>query len=135
MNTKYSGSCLCEQIKYEIEGSFESFFLCHCKYCQKDTGSAHAANLFSTQAKLTWIVGQEKIRTFNLPSTRHMKSFCQTCGAALPNVQMDGKLLITPAGSLDGEVPIRPSAHIFCSSRASWDKGLETIKTFDQFPS
>jgi hypothetical protein len=67
MNNEYSGSCLCEQIKYEVEGSFESFFLCHCKYCQKDTGSAHSANLFSATAKLKWILGEDKIKKFIRP--------------------------------------------------------------------
>jgi hypothetical protein len=46
MSNTYSGSCLCGEIRFEIEGEFERFYLCHCEYCRKDTGSAHAANLF-----------------------------------------------------------------------------------------
>ena len=46
MSNTYSGSCLCGEIRFEIEGEFELFYLCHCEYCRKDTGSAHAANLF-----------------------------------------------------------------------------------------
>jgi hypothetical protein len=42
----YHGSCLCGKIHYEVTGEFEQFFFCHCKSCRKDTGSAHAANLF-----------------------------------------------------------------------------------------
>jgi hypothetical protein len=134
MNSKYLGSCLCEKIKYEVEGSFESFYLCHCKYCQKDTGSAHAANLFSTKAKLQWIAGPESIKTFTLPSTRHTKSFCQDCGSAVPSLQMDGQLLVVPAGSLNSDLAVKPDAHIFCSSKAGWDESLEGIKRFDKFP-
>lgn len=134
MDNKYLGSCLCEQVKYEIEGSFDSFYLCHCKYCQKDTGSAHAANLFSTNAQLTWITGKDKIKTFNLPSTRHIKSFCKECGSAVPNQQMEGKLLVVPAGSLDTEITIKPNAHVFCTSKACWDDDLENIKKFEKFP-
>ena len=48
----YNGSCLCGDVRFIIEGEFKSFYLCHCNYCRKDTGSAHAANLFSTTAKL-----------------------------------------------------------------------------------
>ena len=134
MLTKHSGSCLCEQVKFEIEGNFESFYLCHCKHCQKDTGSAHAANLFSTTAKLGWIQGQDKIKTFNLPSTRHIKSFCHECGSAVPSIQMEGKLLVVPAGSLDTKIEISPTAHIFNSSEASWTKKLENIPKFDKYP-
>lgn len=135
MNTKHSRSCLCGQVEFAIEGTFESLFLCHCKFCQKDTGSAHGANLFSTNAQLQWVSGSEEVRTFTLPATRHTKSFCSRCGSALPNRQMDGKLLVVPAGSLDSEVGVPPAAHIFCSSRADWDKELENIKKFEKFPS
>lgn len=134
MENLFSGSCLCGLVKYEIEGTFESFYLCHCKYCQKDTGSAHAANLFSTKAKLNWTAGQVRIKTFNLPSTQHTKSFCQECGSAVPNQQMDGKLLVVPAGSLDSKIIIRPDAHIFYSSKAEWSEDLEGIKKFQSFP-
>lgn len=135
MDSKHSGSCLCGQVKFNIEGTFESFFLCHCKYCQKDTGSAHGANLFSTNAQLKWLSGSEKVQTFTLPSTRHTKSFCVLCGSALPNRQMEGKLLVVPAGSLDSKITAKPDGHLFWSSRASWDDKLETIKQFEKFPS
>lgn len=129
------GSCLCGAVSFEVVGDFESFFLCHCKHCQKDTGSAHAANLFSSSAQLNWISGQEKSKTFVLPNTRHTKSFCQECGSALPNLQMDGKLVVVPAGSLNTRVTLKPNGHLFCSSRASWDADLELVKKFETFPS
>lgn len=134
MSNMYSGSCLCQQVTYEVEGNFESFYLCHCKYCQKDTGSAHSANLFSMTAKLNWVSGEDKITTFNLPSTRHTKSFCTECGSAVPSLQMEGKLLVVPAGSLDSELALVPDAHLFCSSKVPWSEGLEKIKKFDTFP-
>lgn len=132
---KHSGSCLCQHVKFEVEGNFDSFYLCHCKYCQKDTGSAHAANLFSTTAQINWITGQDKIKTFTLPLTRHTKSFCRECGSAVPSLQLEGKLLAVPAGSLDTKMTLKPDAHLFFSSRAGWDDGLENIKKFEQFPS
>lgn len=135
MNEKHLGSCLCNRVQFEIEGNFESFFLCHCKHCQKDTGSAHAANLFSTTAKLKWITEQNLVKSFLLPETRHMKSFCSECGSAVPSQQMNGQLLVVPAGSLNSDLTIKPTAHIFCSSKASWDNQLETIPQFEKFPS
>ena len=130
----HSGACLCGETAFEIDGGFESFFLCHCDYCRKDTGSAHAANLFSTTAKLRWLRGENKAKTFNLKSTRHVRSFCSRCGSALPNVQMDGKLLVVPAGSLDSDVPIQPQGHIYFASKANWDDHLEGVPKFDRLP-
>jgi len=81
---KYKGSCLCGEVTFEIEGEFENFFLCHCERCRKDTGSAHAANLFSSTAKLRWLSGEDKAKIFNYRSEGHIKSFCSNCGSALP---------------------------------------------------
>lgn len=134
MSNKSAGSCLCGKVKYEVEGNFESFFLCHCKFCQKDTGSAHAANLFSTNSTLNWLSGNDLVKTFNLPSTRHIKSFCSNCGSATPSIQNEGKLIVVPAGSLDVPVKIKPNAHLFVGSKANWEKGLEDLLAFDGLP-
>jgi hypothetical protein len=39
------GSCLCGAVRFEVEGDFQQFYLCHCGRCRNDSGSAHAANL------------------------------------------------------------------------------------------
>jgi hypothetical protein len=134
MTTKHSGSCLCGAVRFEVDGGFERFYLCHCQYCRKDSGSAHAANLFSSTASLKWLSGEDQVTRFNLPSTRHSKSFCSICGSALPDVQMDGALLVVPAGSLDSEVRKRPDAHLFVSTRASWDTRLEEAPMMERLP-
>jgi hypothetical protein len=131
---KYAGSCLCGEITFQVEGSFEEFYLCHCERCRKDTGSAHAANLFSSTAKLTWLSGEEKIRTYNFRNEGHIKSFCTVCGSALPNIQMEGKLLVVPAGSLDTDVFIKPNGHIFYADKANWDHELELAPKFEKYP-
>jgi hypothetical protein len=131
---EYLGSCLCKGIKFKVSGDFENFYLCHCRYCRKDTGSAHAANLFSTTAKLKWIKTETEIKIFQPHKSNHVKAFCTNCGSALPNLQMDGKLLVVPAGCLDTKLAKRPDAHIFISNKASWDESLEEINKFERFP-
>ena len=128
------GSCLCGAVSFRIDGPFEAFFLCHCGRCRKGTGSAHGANLFSTTATITWLSGHDGVRIYRVPGTRHERSFCAGCGSALPTVQMGGALLVVPAGSLDGPVGIRPTAHICCASRAEWDEGLEEVPAMDGLP-
>lgn len=131
---KHKGSCLCKNIVFEIEGDFEDFYLCHCSRCRKDTGSAHASNLFSSSAKITWISGEDQVKTYKVEGTNHSKSFCPNCGSALPTLQMEDSLLVVPAGSLDTELNIAPIAHIFMDSRASWDNNLEKIPHFPKLP-
>ena len=134
MTELITGSCLCGTVVFEITGEFSHFFLCHCSRCQKGTGSAHAANLFSTTAVINWCSGQEKIKVYRVPKTQHSRSFCSACGSAVPNVQMGGGLLVVPAGSLDSRISIRPNAHICTSSRAMWDSNLEVIPEVDNLP-
>lgn len=134
MENGYSGSCLCGTVRFEVDGKFDRFYLCHCEYCRKDTGSSHAANLFSSTATLKWISGEDKVSQFTLASTRHTRAFCCICGSALPNTQMNGALLVVPAGSLNGEVSVRPDAHIFVASRAAWDEALEQVPMVAKAP-
>jgi len=128
----HDGSCLCGEVRYSVEGSFDRFYLCHCSHCRKDTGSAHAANLFASTATLTWRSGRDAITTYNLPGTRHVRSFCATCGSAVPVSQ--GAMVVVPAGSLDTEVRNVPDGNIFTASRASWDHDLSAAQEYPSFP-
>ena len=35
-----TGSCLCGQVRYEVEGELGGFVHCHCQTCRKAHGSA-----------------------------------------------------------------------------------------------
>lgn len=131
---KYTGSCLCGKVTFEIEGEFENFYLCHCERCRKDTGSAHAANLFSSTAKLKWLSGEDKTKVFNYHSEGHIKSFYTICGSAVPNIQLNGKLLVVPAGSVDSDILIRPQGHIYWANKANWDSDLESVPKYKELP-
>ena len=132
MVSKHAGSCLCGQVRFEIEGDFDRFFFCHCQRCRKGTGTAHGANLFSATAKVTWLAGQERVTNYRVPDARHSRAFCFTCGGALPREHTG--LLVVPAGCLDTDVHTQPTAHIFVASRANWDRNLEVVPAFDTLP-
>ncbi len=132
MENRQTGSCLCGRVAFELIGQFQSFYLCHCTRCQKDTGSAHAANLFSTPSNLTWLRGKELVTTYQHPNTRHCKSFCQVCGSALPT-EADN-FVVVPAGCLDSPVPITPTAKIFERSAAPWTAEIHTVMGYPELP-
>jgi hypothetical protein len=134
MSPTTSGACLCGAVRFQIDGPFERFFLCHCSRCRKGTGSAHGANLFSTAASIRWLSGEDQVRTYRVPESRHERAFCVTCGGAVPSLQMGGALLVTPAGSLDTGIDIRPDAHLCVASRADWDDRLEDVARLDGLP-
>lgn len=132
MTSQHSGSCLCGEVRFTISGAFDRFYLCHCSHCRKDTGSAHAANLFSATAELTWLSGLASITTYTLPNTRHARSFCTVCGSALPLAGNGG--IVVPAGSLDTDMTQLPDGHVFAGSRASWDHDLSVVPHYESYP-
>ena len=132
MTSKHSGSCLCGAVTFEIAGEFDKFFLCHCSRCRKFSGTAHASNLFSSDATIMWRSGEDRIKPFTLPDTRFSKNFCADCGSPLP--QQRGEGVMVPAGCLDTPVDIRPNAHIFFADKANWEEHLEEVEAFDQRP-
>ncbi|WP_188746731.1 GFA family protein [Marinobacterium zhoushanense] len=134
MAKKIQGSCLCESVRFELEGEFSAFYLCYCKRCQKGTGSAHAANLFSQSAKLRWLQGENVISTYLLPKSRHARSFCQNCGSPVPTISEEPGMVVVPAGSLDEPVTIAPTAKIFVASAAGWSTDLSAVTSFELLP-
>lgn len=134
MSNKYQGSCLCGEVKFELSGDFQSFFLCHCTRCQKDTGSAHAANLFAKANTLTWLQGESDVKTYQHLNSMHAKSFCQKCGSALPTIAESINSVVVPAGSLDSPISIEPTAKIFVSRCANWSKNLGNVLSYKELP-
>ena len=117
--------------RYELTGDFQFFLLCHCT---KDTGSDHAANLFAKASTLTWLQGESNVKTYQNPSSMHVKSFCKKCGAALPTIAKSINSVVVPAGSLDSPISIEPTANIFVSSGANWSRNLDSVPNYEELP-
>lgn len=130
---KYYGSCLCQQVKYELTGTIEAFFLCHCSRCRKVTGSAHASNLFVSSEDFRFVAGENLVKEYFVEGTRFGKAFCSICSSAMPRMHPFGKVLV-PAGGLDCEITVKPMGHIQCESRAGWDDGFVEVPKFDRYP-
>ncbi len=127
---KYTGSCLCGDVKYEVEAEAESFYLCHCQQCRKLTGSAMASNIQLAPADVNWLCGESQIKRFDQPGDRTFtKVFCSNCGSALPYINKSGNSLVIPAGSLDHQIDIAPEVNIFWEDKAEWlELGIEARK-------
>ncbi len=130
---QYTGECLCGACRYVITGQKpRAMYFCHCSRCRKETGTVHGANIFFNDAQLLWDKGEDNITTFKMGGTKKRRSFCKTCGSPLPQESKTGHLML-PAGSLDDDTQLEPTAHIFYASRASWEDQLLNLKRFDEF--
>ncbi|MEM7564758.1 MAG: GFA family protein [Pseudomonadota bacterium] len=135
MSNPIKGSCLCGQVQYQVQGPFDVFHLCHCSQCRRSTGSAHAANIFTSPDRITWISGEALIKRYTPEQPDVIsKCFCTHCGSLVPYTSLHSGKLIIPAGSLNEPAGIMPADNIFWRDRADWyDSGL-TAKRIEQDP-
>jgi len=105
------GGCLWGKVHFKLTDQFNHFHLCHCQQCQKLTGSAFAANIFTAPENIVWLAGDEGVSYYKHPSRGLSKVFCSDCGSALPFVNKIGKALIVSAGSLFDKVEHVPEAN------------------------
>jgi hypothetical protein len=129
------GSCLCGEVAYEIAGNMGIFQYCHCSRCRKFTGTAFGANLFVAPDQFKWVRGEECVGTYALPNAKHFATaFCRKCGSSLPWKSQTGRVVIVPAGTLDGDPGITPSQNIFYASRACWFRNPDELPKHDELP-
>ncbi|WP_286261952.1 GFA family protein [Thalassotalea atypica] len=135
MTDKISGSCLCGKVRSTVTGEFQRFYQCYCDRCQKKTGSAFASLMFTAPDNIEWHSGQEYIKRFDLPNAvRFSNCFCTECGSQVPYLSRDGAFLVVPAGYMEGEPNIRPSANIFWDERPCWFDEGKIAPTFKTYP-
>ncbi len=127
------GSCLCDAIRYEVDGAPLLMVNCHCSRCRRGRSAAHASNVFVALDQLRWTRGAEHVRIFDLPGAERFGiNFCGICGSAVPrNSPKIGRANI-PAGSLDVDPGIRPGYHIFVGSKAPWYDITDALPQFDK---
>jgi hypothetical protein len=129
-----TGSCLCGAVRYSVRGSPKQFYHCHCERCRKVTGTGHASNLFLDPGVLTWLSGEQLVRSFKVPEAkRFTNQFCATCGSRVPRQPPGSDRVLIPAGSLDTPAPIQPQARIFADSRAAWSCGSDELPAYPEY--
>ncbi|WGY48739.1 GFA family protein [Vibrio sp. ABG19] len=104
--------------------------------CRKVSGSSSNSALIVNSSSFKWISGKHQIRSFST-SSGFKSEFCCRCGSPVPNISSDGKSYWVPAGLLSEPVDTKVSAHVYVSSRASWDVGFinDGLPQFDTMPS
>lgn len=117
-----TGSCLCGQIAFAVSGAPLRFLYCHCRSCQKGSGSIHNANLAYPLDSVTWTRGEDRIERFVDTSENpgYPRWFCRTCGAPVPKLSRSRQFWVVPSGSLDADPGFRPQANIYWAEHAPW---------------
>ena len=75
-----TGGCLCGAVRFEVSESPTAVGNCHCRMCQRHTGSAFAAAVRVKKSALRWTKGQP---TMFRSSPIMERGYCLDCGSTL----------------------------------------------------
>lgn len=123
------GGCECGAIRYRLRDA--PFFVncCHCRQCQKITGSAFAVNAMIEADRVALVQGRPAIAEGG--STR-----CPDCAALLwaTHPMFGGTILFLRAGTLDEGEALVPDAHFFLRSKHRWIEIPAGVRQFETLP-
>lgn len=126
-----SGTCLCGDIEWQVDGDFGAFTNCHCSVCRKIHGTAYVGFVATPVENFSWVRGEEHVAHY-ASSDKGERGFCPQCGSSVPSVS--GEYAFMAAGSLDGDIGRALDSHIFVGSKAEWFDITDDIPQFDEYP-
>ena len=133
--TTFTGGCLCGRVRYSTEAAPTFSGICHCRDCQRATGSAFAPVLAFPKAEVH-IEGVLTTYQGTGDSGQPIwRSFCPNCGSGVYDevAIMPGVLMIL-AGSLDDPALMQPTMEIYCASAQPWVSLAGERKCFAGMP-
>jgi hypothetical protein len=123
MSERITGSCKCGMVRYEGSRIDAPMFRCHCRDCQKLTGSGHAEMIPLDRASFT-ISEACKIYKVTGGSGRPTYSgFYPNCGSQLTRrSERKSDRIYAHASSLDDSEAYTPEKSIYSDAAPSWDE-------------
>lgn len=134
MAIPFTGGCMCGAIRYECSAEPIAMGICHCRDCQRATGSAFAAALIVPRSAMT-ITGEVKYYGVTGDSGNLVsRGFCPHCGSRLFGTPANPDVISIQAGSLDDPSWFKPQAEIYVASAQPWDYMNPDLPKFAKFP-
>ncbi len=129
----YQGGCLCSAIGFAITGPIRNIVYCHCSQCRKAQGSAYATNGIVQSQHFTITAGSDQLNAYE-SSPGQTRFACRICSSPIisKNLSKPGQLRIR-LGTIDSDISEKPQAHIFVSSKASWDQITDELPQYDSY--
>lgn len=123
-----TGGCMCGTVRWELAEPPIGSGICHCKRCQRRTGSAVSYSALALKANLEIVSGEDSLG-FYAPDEGWHKYFCRECGSAIFTLNPDQPELVgMRMGGFDGDPGVRPAFHQFTNYAPAWapvaDDGL-----------
>jgi hypothetical protein len=133
MSEEVTGGCACGRIRYRLRIDSDEAYLCHCRMCQRATGSVSIAFKNVKKADVSW----DREPDWYQSSPIAQRPYCRECGTSLGFAFPDSENMDVTVGSLDDPSRYRPKHHFGAESlHRAWinTEGLPEYRTDEYKP-
>ena len=119
----FEGRCTCGQVRYRMTSKPMFVHCCHCRWCQRETGTAFALNALIESDRVELLAGTPEAVDTPSNSGRGQKIWrCPSCRIALWSNYGGGgdKVRFVRVGTLLEPDRLPPDIHIYTMSKQSW---------------
>ena len=122
MAETYGGGCSCGAVRFRLTAQPMFVHCCHCRDCQKQTGSAFAINALIETDRIELLAGAPEAVSMPTDSGRpHDIYRCPHCKVAVwSDYGRRPYLRFVRVGALDAPAAITPDVHIYTRSKLPW---------------
>jgi hypothetical protein len=116
------GGCDCGAVRYRMNAEPMIVHCCHCRWCQRETGSGFVINAIVETSNLDVTGGTIMVDTPSASGNGQKIVRCPKCHVALWSHygQAGTALAFVRAGTLDHPSSVTPDVHIFTSTKLPW---------------
>ena len=117
------GRCTCGAVRYRLASPPLFTHCCHCRWCQRQAGSACVVNAMIETDRIQLLTGQPEMISIPSPSGMGQTvARCPTCKIALwSSYTIAGdKIRFVRACTLDDSDALPPQLHIFTKYKQPW---------------
>jgi hypothetical protein len=122
-STSYDGGCTCRAVRYRMTSRPLFVHCCHCRWCQRETGTAFALNAMIESDRVELLRGEVVVVDTPSNSGKGQKiSRCPICQIALWSnyAGLGDAARFVRVGTLDEPDRLPPDVHIFTASKQPW---------------
>lgn len=130
------GGCACGSVRYRLTSKPLFVHCCHCRWCQRESGSAFAVNaLIETERIALLKAAPEAVMTPSESGKGQKFMRCPKCKVAVwSHYAGAGESVgFIRAGSLDNPDLLPPDIHIFTASKQPWVIIPEGTPVYEQY--
>ena len=121
--TLSEGGCTCRHVRYRMTGQPLFVHCCHCRWCQRESGTAFALNAMIEADRVQLLSGAvEIVDTPTLSGMGQRVARCPICRIALWShyAGAGDAVAFVRVGTLDEPDRWPPDIHIFTASKQPW---------------